>query len=110
MGSAIQGICDEAYFAYVEEAIPRRTQPIGKRGQLEIENLAAADQQHKLELVALFQRPPGILLPRDKALIIDHHLDCHIQFTFFIQHYFARLLTMFVNNMANQIRHCAVGD
>ena len=48
-----QGISDEAYFAYVEEAIPRRTQPIGKRGQLEIENLAAADQEHKLNLVAL---------------------------------------------------------
>jgi hypothetical protein len=43
MGKAAQGICDEAYFAYVEEAIPRRTQPIGKRGHLEIENLAAAD-------------------------------------------------------------------
>ncbi len=43
MGKAAQGICDEAYFAYVEEAIPRRTQPSGKRGHLEIENLAAAD-------------------------------------------------------------------
>jgi hypothetical protein len=46
MGKAAQGICDEAYFAYVEEAIPRRTQPIRtkrKRGHLEIENLAAAD-------------------------------------------------------------------
>ena len=55
MGSAAQGISDEAYFAYVEEAIPRRTQPNGKRGHLEIKNLAAADQQHKLNLVALFQ-------------------------------------------------------
>lgn len=54
MGSAAQGISDEAYLAYVEEAIPRRTQPIGKRGQLEIENLAAADQKHKLNLVAFF--------------------------------------------------------
>ena len=38
MGSAAQGICNEAYFEYVEEAIPRRTPPIGKRSHLEIKN------------------------------------------------------------------------
>lgn len=38
MGSAAQGICNKAYFEYVEAAIPRRTQPIGKWGHLEIKN------------------------------------------------------------------------
>lgn len=56
MGKAAQGICDEAYFAYVEEAIPRRTQPIRtkrKRGHLEIENLAASDEQHDLDRITV---------------------------------------------------------
>ena len=57
MGSAAQGICNEAYFEYVEAAIPRRTQPICKRGHLEIKNLAAADEQHNLNLITVFQRP-----------------------------------------------------
>jgi hypothetical protein len=55
MGKAAQGICDEAYFAYVEEAISRRTPPIDKRGHLGIKNLAATDQQHKLHRIAVFQ-------------------------------------------------------
>jgi hypothetical protein len=54
MGKAAQGICDEAYFVYVEEAIPRRTQPIGKRGHLGIKNLAATDQQHKFHRIPIF--------------------------------------------------------
>ena len=43
MGKAAQGICDEAYCSHAEEAIPRRPLPIGKRGRLEIKNLAATD-------------------------------------------------------------------
>jgi hypothetical protein len=44
MGKAAQGSFDEAYLKYIEEAIPRRTRPIGKRDRLEIKKLAAADE------------------------------------------------------------------
>ena len=94
---------------YVEEAIPRRTQPSGKRGHLEIKNLAAADQKHNLDMIAFFQRPLGIPFSRDKSLIVDHHLDGHIQLALLVQQYFSGFLAVPVHNMCDDVRHGPIG-
>jgi len=71
--------------------------------------LSSADKQHNLNYITFFQRPPGILLSRDKPLVIDHHLDRQIQFSGLVQQYFTRRPAMPFHNMRDKIRHRPAG-
>ena len=72
-------------------------------------DLSAAYEKHNLNHVTFFQWSPGILLARNKPLIIDHHLDRHIQFTGLVQQYLTRRLAVPVHNVGDKVCHCAAG-